>query len=216
MQSGSNKTCTIHYKDEEGVKSTPQNILERVFIIIALCTEVSSAPSIGISGSGPTTGTGLLGTSGRPVVPSREQGRPGGASLILGLEMSLLDNLEGQGGLFSGICQEVLFREGQRATLSSPKGCSPWYCYVQWSRWAATTPNRPWEICTEEAICVLLSQNTSPSPLELHCYIVRVIGKKDRKMGRLKAQGPLKIPVWRNAAEVSHNPTQPSGMEMKG
>lgn len=208
MQSGSNKTCTMHYKDEEGVKWTPQNILERVFIIIALCTEVSSALSIGISGSGPTMGMGLLGT---------RWGRPGGASLILGLEMSLLENLEGQGGLFSGICQEVLFREGQRATLSSPKGCSPWYCYVQWNRWAATTPNRPWEICTEkEAICVLLSQNTSPSPLELHCYIVRVIGKKDRKTGRLKAQGPLKIPVWRNAAQVSHNPTQPLGMEMKG
>ena len=148
IQSGSNKTCTRHHKDEEGVKSMPQNILERVFVIISLCTEVSSALSTSASDGGPTTGTGLLGTP---------RGRPGGASPLLGLEMSVLE-LEGQGGLFSGIHQEALVREGQRATLSSPKGRSPWFCYVQWSRWAATTPNRPWEICTEkEAICALPS-----------------------------------------------------------
>lgn len=38
-QSGSNKPCTIHRKEEEGVKSTPRNILERVFVIIPLCAE---------------------------------------------------------------------------------------------------------------------------------------------------------------------------------
>jgi len=149
MQSESNETCTIHHKDEGQVKSAPQNILEGRFVIIPQGTQGSSARSISGSGSGATAGAGLLGTP---------RGRPGEASSILGLEMLVLQKLECQGGCFSGIRQEALLREGQRVTSSSPNG----------SRWAATTPNKPWEICTEEAaICALPSQNTPPSPLEL-------------------------------------------------
>lgn len=57
-------------------------------------------------------------------------------------------------------------------------------------------------------LCSTVQKHTS-KPFRaalIHCKVHR---KKER--GRLKAQGPLKIP-----AQVSHNPTQPSGMEMKG
>lgn len=90
MQPGSNKTCTIDHKDKEGAKSTPQNFLERVFVIIPQRTQVNAALSISVSGGGATTGMGLSGT-------------PRGTSPVLGWETSVLEKLEGQGGLFSGI-----------------------------------------------------------------------------------------------------------------
>lgn len=149
MHSGSNKTCTIHHKD--GVKATPQNVLERTFIITPPGTQVSSALSSSTSAGGTTTGTGPSGSTSRQTrrsksytgfgdVSPREAGGPGWVFFFWHPSRSAI-------------------REGQRGTLSSPKG----------SRWAATTPNRPWEICTKEAaICALPSQNTPPSPVELH------------------------------------------------